>query len=117
MSNDPSNYSGIVEDQTTTIASGATKSAAVNVYGTTICAIEIPSTFTGTSISFEGSIDGTNFAPIYDMDGVLVSISGVSASKTFVLNPTIFYAYRSIKIVSGSTEGAERTIKYALTLI
>lgn len=45
----------IAEDATTIIAASATASAEIDLSGTTLCGIYIPSAFTGTSISFQAA--------------------------------------------------------------
>jgi hypothetical protein len=91
-----------------TIANAATTSDSLSVRGSSsgVC-IELPSAMTGTTIAIHGSIDGTNFKPIYN-DGVLLSLTYV-ASSIHVLSPTKLYGIEMIRLVSGSSEGAART--------
>lgn len=94
---------------TATIASSGTTSTAINVYGTTAGALFIPTGFTGTSITFEGSCDdGATFKAITNSLGVAASQT-VIANTWHTLDPQVFYPYDQIKIVAAS-QGSERTI-------
>lgn len=92
------------------IPNGSTTSNEINLYNyNSGIAIELPSAFTGTSIAIHGSIDGTNFMPIY-IDNVALSIAYV-ASSIHVISPSKLFGVERIKLVSGSSEGAERSFK------
>lgn len=94
---------------TVTISSGQTKSNALKLYGTTPVVVEMPAAITGTSLSFEGSIDGgTTFTPINTSTGALTYT--VAASNCYVLNPANFCGFDEVKLVMAS-QGADRTIK------
>jgi hypothetical protein len=96
----------------TTIASGQTKSSSINVGNGTIAKINIPAAFTGTAMTFEGSFDDTTFVPIQDGAGAAISKT-VSASIGVKLDAADLWGYPYIKFVSGSAEGAERTITFS----
>lgn len=103
----------LVDDATATIASSSTTSSEIDLSGTTLCGIYIPSAFTGTSISFQASsASGGTFVAVKDGSGN--SISKTVASSQFIrLDPTDFVGIRFLKIVSGSTEGADRILTLA----
>jgi hypothetical protein len=109
-------FGSTIEYKSVDISNGGTESTALDVFGCVLSAIEIPSAFTGTTISFKGSIDGTTYSPVYDKIGALYSVA-VGTSRIIVLDPTITYGLRYIKIVSGSAEGAARNIKCGITNI
>lgn len=95
-------------DLSAVIGAGGTKSAAVDLTGSDLVAFLTPSTFTGVAITYESSVDGTNFYPVFDGAG-----SAVSTTVTvddFVIAPAAVSACRWIKLVSGATEAAEREI-------
>lgn len=94
---------------TAVIASAASVSGAVDLVGTGLIAIQMPSAITGNSISFQGSADGTTFGPIYDSTGE--AAVGVAASQLIAVPETVTRSTRYIKLVSDVAEGAERTIK------
>ena len=91
-----------------TVATSTTISSAVDTEGMIPCGIVTPGTLTGTSITFQGSIDGVTFVPIYK-DGAAYSIT-VAASQYVYVNPLVFLGLRYIKLVSGSAEAANRTL-------
>ena len=91
------------------IPSGGTKTEAIPLDGL-IVGVRLPSSFTGTSISFEESAtqDGT-FRPI-TQNGSALSYT-VAASDTLKFQfPSVFAGIKWLKIVSGSAEAADRTI-------
>jgi hypothetical protein len=92
------------------IALSGTISAAVDLAGTGLVAIQLPSVMTGTAISFQGSADGVTYGAIHDGAGAAVSIT-TAANLVVVVPSSITNGTRWIKLVSGSTEAAERTIK------
>ena len=98
------------------IDSSETTSAEVDCRGMTLCGVYMPAAFTGTALSFEASADGTTFVSVEDGDGSAVSKT-VSASKYIKLDPADFAGVRFIKVVSGSTESAERTLTLALRAV
>lgn len=100
-----------VDVLTATIAISTTTSDAVILYGTTVVAFETPATLTGTSFTFEGSIDGGDtFKTIKDeLNATVTFIVGVDGS--YPMDANVFAPYDQIKIVSGSTEAAARSIK------
>ena len=99
----------IRSELTAVIAISGTVSAAVDLVGTGLVAIQLP-TMTGTAISFQGSADGTTYTAIHDGAGAAVSITTATDTCT-VVPESITRGFRFIKLVSGSTEAAERTIK------
>lgn len=90
------------------IASGQTVSAAVNLKGYRVEGLELPAAFTGTSISFQVSSDGATFQPHYDTANALVSMT-VAQGRSYSL-PASLAAWPYFKIVSGTAEGAARTL-------
>lgn len=96
------------------IASGQTTSGAVELKGLMLCGILLPAAFTGTTLTFLVSVDGTNFYTLK------TSTSGTTLSYTVAqgtyaaLNPQDFYGVNYLKIVSGSSEGAARTLALAV---
>ncbi len=98
-----------LEDQNVTIASSGTESTALDLQGMGLVGMLIPSAFTGASVTFKASIDGTNFYDIYNSDNTQFSIT-VGTSRWYNLDIRDFLGARYVKIVSASSEGAERTI-------
>ena len=99
----------LVGDATTNIASGATTSSEIDLSGTTICGIYIPSAFTGTGLTFSAStVSGGTFVSI--RDGAGNAISKTIAAGQY---PTDFVGVRFLQIVSNATEAAARTLTLA----
>lgn len=93
-----------------TIANGETTSNALSlINGQALLSIQLPSAMTGASIALHGSYDDLTWEPIY-MDGTAVSVTVVNSSKQSI-NPRATLGYQSVKLVSGSSETAARTIK------
>jgi hypothetical protein len=100
-----------------TIAASGTTSGAVDLGHATLCGIYVPSSFTGTALTFTASetADGT-FAPVKDGAGAAVSKT-VAAGDYIYLDPVILAGVRFLKIVSGSTEGAARELTLAARVV
>lgn len=99
-----------VEPLTATIAISGTTSDAVKLYGCTAIGFTIPAAFTGTAITFTGSMDdGTTFVTIKDQLNSTVTYT-VSVDSGYALDAAIFAPYDQIKIVSNDTEAAARSI-------
>ena len=101
--------------QNVVIANAGTASAAIDCGGFTLVGIKIPAAFTGIALTFTmcDTIDGT-YVP------VKVTTSGTALSYTvapggyYAIDPKDFYGIRYLKIVSGSSEAAERTLVCSL---
>lgn len=97
-----------LKQPTATIANGGTVSTAVPLNGGLPVCLQMPAAFTGTSVSFQGSFDGSAFQAVY-VSGAAYSET-VAASKMIVLDSTMFLGFKEIKVVSGSAEGGARAI-------
>lgn len=97
---------------TTVISSGTTQSAAIDLGHQVLCGIFVP-TFTGTTLTFQAaqSAGGTYNNVV---DGAGNALSKTVASNQYVyLDPNVFAGIRYLKITSGSSEGADRTLTLA----
>lgn len=92
---------------TASIASSATTSGTIDLGAYVLSAVDLPAAFTGTALSFQGSHDGVIFDPIHK-DGALYSVA-CGTSRNLSLDLMAMLAYRYIRLVSGSAEGAART--------
>ncbi len=100
------------EEYVATIASGATTSGAVELpAGVSLLGLRMPSAFTGTAITLteSNSLTGT-YQAVYDNTGSQLSFV-VAASRTVTIDPSLTIGLRFIKLVSGSSEAADRTVK------
>jgi hypothetical protein len=98
-----------VHEAKVTILSGATESNALHLGAFAQCGIILPAAFTGTSISFLVSANGTDFSPFYDNANALVSIT-VTQGRAYAL-PINIFPFTWIKIKSNATEGGNRVIE------
>lgn len=94
---------------TLTIANGAATSTALAL-GQTASAvvIEFPAAFTGATVAIHGTVDGTNYKPVY-YAGAALSVT-VTVSTIHVLPAEKLLGLSSIKLVSASNEAAARSI-------
>jgi hypothetical protein len=113
MSNFNKNAAIDVYYTTVTIATSGTVSTAVDLYGYSLLGIITPAAMTGTALTVQASHDGSTFNVMYDTDGSALSITS-AASRFIALAPQDFASVRHLKLVSGSTEAAERTITLAI---
>lgn len=97
-----------------TIASGQSESSVINCGGLVLCAVLLPATFTGTALTFEASVDGTNFFAVKSTTSG-TSLSYTVAQGTYcAIDPKDLQGINFLKIKSGSTEGALRTLAVSL---
>jgi hypothetical protein len=100
-----------VRAQTTAVfASGTASSAEVDLGGTEIVGLQMPATFTGSAMTFQAATaSGGTFQTVADGAGTDVSKT-VAGGKYVAIDPTLFRGVRFVKLVSGATEAAGRTI-------
>lgn len=109
----PVNVGNTVEETTFTIASSGTTSEARRIKGSKVFAF-IFGTMTGTTLTFtvSNSYDGT-YVPLYDDAGNQISITVTDDACVGITSSAASMALASVewvKVVSGSSEAAERTI-------
>jgi hypothetical protein len=92
--------SQMVETTTVTIANSASLSGAVDLKGRKLVAIIMPDAWTAASMTFQGSIDGTNFFNVYD--GATERALTVAANYYSALAIGDWVGFRYIKIRSGT---------------
>ena len=100
----------IAYDRLAVIASGATVSSVVDTRGGIITGLILPAAFTGTAITFQVSdkVDGT-FVALYDETNTAISLT-VAQGRGYKIDPSLLAGWRFVKIVSGSAEGAIRSV-------
>lgn len=98
----------------TTIANGAGTSAAIPTQGLSLVGVQLPAAFTGTTLTFTISLDGTIYQPVYTtITGTALSYT-VAQGHYVAIDPAPFYGAKFIKLVSGSNEGGARAFSVAL---
>lgn len=91
-----------------------TTSVAIPTRGFALVGVQLPAAFTGTTLTFQVSFDGTTYQPVY------VTTTGTALSYTVAqghyvaVDPTPFQGATYIKLVSGSSEAAARSFSIAL---
>ncbi len=96
------------------IALNGTVSAAIHLGGLVPCGILLPAAFTGVALTFQASVDGITYVVLKSTTSG-TSLSYTVAQGTFcAVDPKDFYGVNYLKIVSGSSEGAARTLNVAL---
>jgi hypothetical protein len=91
-----------------TIPSGSSASNSHDLHGQ-LAGLYFPAAMTGTTVTFEASYDGTNFFGVVKDDGTAYSVTVTTNSYT-ALTWQYFLGLRYIRVKSGGTEGAARTI-------
>lgn len=105
-----------VETTTVTIANGASLSGAVDLGGRKLVAIIMPDAWTAAGLTFQGSVDGTNFFNVYD--GATERALTVSASYYSAFNIADWVGFRWIKVRSGTAGSAvNQAAERVLTLV
>ena len=108
-------YQAVISSNlTATIANTASLSDAMDLSGTTLAGYIMPASWTSANMTFQVSVDGTNFHNFYDQFGNEVSHT-VSTSRFVALNPSDMASVRYIKFRSGTNgtpvaQGADRLI-------
>lgn len=98
-----------IRAETLTIANGATTSSVYLLAQHYLAfGLVMPSSFTGTTLTFQVSADGVTFQALYSTANVQVSMT-VAASRCYDLPPELA-SWHSFKIISGSSEGAAREL-------
>lgn len=93
---------------TLTISASGTVSTAFSAAGFESFGVVLPATFTGTTLTFQVSADGSTYQALDNGSGSAVSIT-VAQAKSYAL-PAGLTAWPYFKIVSGSTEGSARSL-------
>ena len=91
------------------ISSSGTTSTGVDTGENTFTGFITPAALTGTTFTFEVSIDNSTWFPKYDKTNTQLSVT-VGTSRAYYFPPQDFASDNYVRIVSGSAEGAARTI-------
>lgn len=102
---------------TVTISSGGTTSAEIDMRLWTLCGIHLPAAFTGAALTFSvATASGGTFDIMKDGTGASYSKT-IAQGQYLPLNPADFAGVGFLKIISGSTEGADRVLTLAVRQI
>lgn len=105
----------LIPNAQTTIANAQTTSAAIDLNGLSLVGIKLPAAFTGTALTFTmcDTVNGTYVPVRSGTSGSALSYT-VAQGQYHAIDPKDFYGIRFLKIVSGSSEAALRTLIIAL---
>jgi len=96
--------------QTAVIASGGTSTGVIDLGGTMLIGIQMPSSFTGPSLKFQAATSsGATMQTLADGTGSDISKT-ISAAKYLALDPATLRGVRFLNVVSASAEAAGRSI-------
>lgn len=100
------------------IASGQSLSAAVDLEGYTLTAIQMPSAWTAADLTFQAdapAADAGTYQDVYAADDTEKTVQA-AASRFILLDPSEYIGIRRLKVRSGTTgtpvnQGGERTVQ------
>lgn len=103
------------EIMSVTIAGGSSLSGAVDLNGLSLVAILMPTAWDGTSITFQASVNGTDWFNLHDAAGNAITVT-VAASRYIQLDWQRFLGIRYLRIRSGTASSpvnqtATRTLR------
>lgn len=98
-------------DLTATIPVDTSTSEAIDLAGTCLVGVILPSTFDGTAFTLTGSDSSAGtYVAIIDKAGNAVGGTSVAASKYVLLDPKDVVGFRFVKIVSTTTQTTTSTV-------
>ena len=101
-------------DNSVVIPASSATSNALNCGGFTLVGLILPATFTGVAITFLVCTTlGGSYSQLCDETGAPITIT-VAAGNAYAIDPKHLQGFQFIKLVSGSTESAQRTITCSL---
>jgi hypothetical protein len=92
-----------------TIASSSTTSGSIDLQGLGLVGMIMPATFTGSTVTFQMSLDDVTYYDIYNTNNTQVSAT-VTQGRAYLFVPGDFVGVRYLKVKSSSTEGSSRVI-------
>jgi len=101
----------IAKSVTIDVSADANNSSGISTDGMLLSGIIFPGTMTGSALTVDFSLDGTNWYDVVETDGTEVSYT-VSAGNAVRVDPSgwAFASSGFIRVTSGSTEAADRKI-------
>lgn len=96
----------VMTDTAATIANGQTASAEIDLAGTTLCGLFLPSNFSGTSLTLQASsASGGTYVSVFS-GGSAFTLSGSASSYVPIESMPVLAGVRFIKLVAGTTQTA-----------
>lgn len=97
---------------TATISASGTTSGSIDLRNAAFGGVQLPSSMTGTTMTYTVSGDNSTFVALTDSAGNSISQT-IAASKGFAL-PAEAFAFPFLKLVSGSSEASARSLLVTL---
>ncbi|MGY4295388.1 hypothetical protein ACVWXN_003483 [Bradyrhizobium sp. i1.4.4] len=100
-----------------TILSGQSlSSASVHLHQQRMFAILMPAAWTAAALTFQASIDGTNFFNVYDDAGNEVTVQAAASRFVVLASPLLYLGIQRLMIRSGTNgtpvaQGADRVLQ------
>ncbi len=100
------------------ITSGGALSGSVHLHNQRLFAILMPAQWDAANLTFQGSVDGTNFSEVYDDNGNEVTVQAAAGRFVVLSSPLMFLGLQRIIIRSGTVGvPVNQTADRLLTLI
>lgn len=119
MAQNKAQYQDKTVETTVTIASGSALSNEIDLGGTTLCGLILPSAWTTAGIGIKAASQaGGTFVPVYNDAGTFVSITA-AASTCILLNAADFASVQHIKLWSqnGSSVDVNQAADRIITIL
>lgn len=94
-----------IKNFTVTVATNGLSSA-INTEGMTPFAIVTSTALTGTSMTFQAAVDGTNYNNVYTDDGTEYTFTVGASRHVFFRNPEYFLGANGLKVRMGTSTAA-----------
>jgi hypothetical protein len=107
----PSKFQSRREFASITIPISTATSSSYELGGTHLVGILMPSAFTGTKLTIEGSIDGINFYQLYGSTSGTAKEIKVTANKFIEIESNYDNPFNFVRLVSSANELAERILQ------
>ena len=91
------------------IAAGAQESSAIYLGTDALVGVLLPAVWTKSKITFQGSVDGTNYCTMHRTDDQ-IEYGSMEASEALGLDSILFRPFPYIKVVAETTQVAAATI-------
>lgn len=101
-----------IDVQSVTMGSGAASSGTIQTYGANRGMLEMPDAFTGTLLTFNGSVDGTIFRALYTTANAAVS-QVCAGSRSYPLPSEVFNGV-AFTLTAGTVQAAARSFRVSL---
>ena len=103
-------YPEFRKSETVTVGAGTSLSgASVSMAGRVLVGVITASTWDAAKMTFQASLDGTNFFDV-TYKGTEYEVASVTAAKFIAVDPEVFYGAKYIKVRSGTSGSATNQV-------